>query len=91
MRDELTEDDQQHDKNLASAYGWAKLFRGMLGTVIIPIVLVVLVSPRWAAYLLIPCGIALGILVFVAIRRREPLLRPEYRRLQRHRDVDAKR
>jgi|RhiMetdeSRZDD1v2_1073273.scaffolds.fasta_scaffold477155_3 hypothetical protein len=83
VRDELTEDAQQHDKNLAAAYGWSQLFRGMVGTVIIPLVLVVWVSPRWAAYSLIPCGIALFILVVVAIRRKEPLLRPEYRALQR--------
>ena len=74
--------DEEHEQNLAAAYGWQHLLRAMVGTVAIPIVLL-FVSPRWAAYLAIPCAIGLAFLVRAAMRRREPFLRPEYRRLRR--------
>jgi hypothetical protein len=74
--------DTEHDKNLAAAYDWMQLIRAMAGTVMIPIALV-FVSPRWAAYAVIPCGIALVVLTVVAMRRRAPFLRPEYRRRPR--------
>ena len=76
--------DQEHRKNLAAAYGWRQLLRDMAGTVVIPIALV-FVSPKWAAYSIIPCCIAFVVLVRVAMRRREPLLDPGYRRLRRDR------
>ena len=78
--------DEEHEKRLAGAYGWRHLFRAMVGTVAIPLVLV-LVSPRWAAYVSIPCVIAFVALIRVAMKRREPLvLAPGYDRMLRRRE-----
>jgi hypothetical protein len=60
-RKESTEEERKHERNLAAAYGWMHLLRDMVGAFPVPIALV-LVSPRWAAYSLVPCGITFFVL-----------------------------
>jgi hypothetical protein len=75
---ELTDEQRRaHEKHLAATYSARRLIRDLGGAVLIPLALL-FVSPRWAAYSLVPCGIAFIALLRLTLRRQSgiPWLKP---------------
>ena len=60
--------ERSHDERLAAAYWWGRIGRGLGGAAMIPMILL-FVSPRWAALALVPCGTALLVFSRMAWRR----------------------
>jgi len=60
--------ERSHEERLAVAYWWGQIGRGLGVCLLIPVILL-LMSLRWAAFALVPCGTAFVVFCWLGWRR----------------------